>query len=92
MTPPLPLEGALALNNKLNNAEKLFLNEIKGPEHMEVHNGVLYTTLEGGYVAKLVGNKIVPVVKFGKKCGKFTVIKFNKIHGRHIRSYVLVCC
>lgn len=73
MTPPLPLEGALSLNNKLNNAEKLFLNEIKGPEHMEVHNGVLYTTLEGGYVAKLVGNKIVPVVKFGKKCGKLLI-------------------
>lgn len=73
VTPPLPLEGALSLNNKLNNAEKLFLNEIKGPEHMEVHNGVLYTTLEGGYVAKLVGNKIVPVVKFGKKCGKLSI-------------------
>lgn len=85
VTPPLPLEGALSLNNKLNNAEKLFLNEIKGPEHMEVHNGVLYTTLEGGYVAKLVGNKIVPVVKFGKKCGKLLIgiceisFIFNKI-------------
>uniref|UniRef100_A0A1B6MR15 Strictosidine synthase conserved region domain-containing protein n=1 Tax=Graphocephala atropunctata TaxID=36148 RepID=A0A1B6MR15_9HEMI len=68
LTPPLPLEGSLALNNKLNNAEKLFEDEIKGPEHLEVHNGVLYTSLDGGYVVKIISDKIVPVVKFGKKC------------------------
>lgn len=70
ITPPQPLQGALALNTKLNNAEKLFFEEIKGPEHLEVHNGVLYTTLDGGYVVKIVDDKVVPVVKFGKKCGK----------------------
>uniref|UniRef100_A0A1B6I6F1 Strictosidine synthase conserved region domain-containing protein n=1 Tax=Homalodisca liturata TaxID=320908 RepID=A0A1B6I6F1_9HEMI len=68
LTPSRPLEGALAVNNKLNNAERLFEDEIRGPEHLEVHNGVLYTTLDGGYVAKIVADKIIPVVKFGKKC------------------------
>ncbi|XP_054262872.1 adipocyte plasma membrane-associated protein Hemomucin-like [Macrosteles quadrilineatus] len=68
LSPPVPLEGALALNDHLNSAEKLFMNEVKGPEHMEVYNGTLYTTIEGGYVVKIVGEKIVPVVKFGQKC------------------------
>lgn len=66
--PPLPLKGALAVNGKLNNAERLFENEIKGPEALAVYKNELYTTLHGGYVAKISNGKLVPVVKFGKKC------------------------
>lgn len=71
LPPPILLKGPLATNNKLDNAEKLFDGEIKGPEHLEVYNGALYTSLEGGYVARIEDDKIVPIVKFGQKCGKF---------------------
>lgn len=54
----------------MNNAELLFENEIKGPEGLAVYKNELYTTLHGGYVAKISKGKLVPVVKFGKKCGK----------------------
>lgn len=66
--PPLPLKGPLALNNKLNNAERLFENEIKGPEGLAMYKNELYTTLHNGYVVKLVNDKLVPVVKFGQDC------------------------
>lgn len=56
-------------NGRLNGAEKLFDGEIKGPEYFDSYDGVLYTALHLGTVSKLVGNKLVEVVKFGKKCG-----------------------
>lgn len=63
------MTGVLSLNNKLNNAEKLFEGQIKGPESLAIYNNELYTGLHGGYVVKIVNNKIVPVVKYGEKCG-----------------------
>nr|CAD7438589.1 unnamed protein product [Timema bartmani] len=37
ITPPMELKGALALNERLNNAEHLLKGEIKGPESFAVH-------------------------------------------------------
>ena len=76
MKPPLPLKGALAVNNKLDNAEHLFENEIKGPEGLAIYNNELYTTLHNGYVVKLVDGKLVPVIKFGDDCGKKIYLLF----------------
>ena len=61
---PSPFE----LKNRLQGAEVLFSGEIKGPESFASYNGELYTGTRGGYVAKIKENRIVPVVKFGKKC------------------------
>ncbi|XP_063992067.1 adipocyte plasma membrane-associated protein Hemomucin [Diachasmimorpha longicaudata] len=58
-------------NGRLNGAEKLFVGEISGPECFDAYDGVLYTTMNGGSVSKLVDNKFVEVVKFGKKCAGF---------------------
>ncbi|KAL1130102.1 hypothetical protein AAG570_013041 [Ranatra chinensis] len=70
--PPLrPLSGPLELNGKLNNAEKLFENDIKGPEGLVVFNNELYMSLHGGYIMKLVNDKLVPVLKTGKDCEMF---------------------
>lgn len=68
---PIPLEGALALNNRLNRAERLFQGEIHGPEDLQVHNGHLYTTLHGGYVVRILNDSIDYVVKFGQSCDGF---------------------
>ncbi|XP_076667123.1 adipocyte plasma membrane-associated protein Hemomucin isoform X2 [Andrena cerasifolii] len=61
---PNPFE----LKNRLQGAEVLFSGEIKGPESFASYNGELYTGIRGGYVVKIEENRIVPVVKFGKKC------------------------
>lgn len=68
--PPPVLEGKLALNDLLNGAERAFEGEIVGPEGFAVLHGDLYTTLHGGYVAKITNQQIIPVVKFGQSCGK----------------------
>lgn len=59
----------LVQNNVLNNVERLFQDEIKGPEGFEVLNGDLYTTVHGGHVVKVYEDQLVPVVKFGEPCG-----------------------
>ncbi|KAK6638704.1 hypothetical protein RUM43_006971 [Polyplax serrata] len=55
-------------NELLNNVERMFEDEIKGPEGFAVLNGDLYTTLHGGYVAKVYDDQVIPVVKFGEQC------------------------
>ncbi|XP_011306683.1 adipocyte plasma membrane-associated protein [Fopius arisanus] len=56
------------LSGRLNGAEKLFEGHIKGPEAFDVFDGILYTSLLGGSVSKIVGNKIVDIVRFGENC------------------------
>lgn len=56
------------LKDRLRGAEVLFAGEFKGPECFASYNGELYTGICGGYVVKIDGNNIVPVVKFGQKC------------------------
>uniref|UniRef100_A0A0C9PMD5 Apmap protein n=1 Tax=Fopius arisanus TaxID=64838 RepID=A0A0C9PMD5_9HYME len=58
------------LSGRLNGAEKLFEGHIKGPEAFDVFDGILYTSLLGGSVSKIVGNKIVDIVRFGENCGE----------------------
>uniref|UniRef100_A0A1B6C3Z5 Strictosidine synthase conserved region domain-containing protein n=1 Tax=Clastoptera arizonana TaxID=38151 RepID=A0A1B6C3Z5_9HEMI len=69
--PILPLKGVLSINDKLNNVEQMFKNEMKGPEAFLVYNNELYTGIHGGFVVKIVNDKMVPVVKFGNKCEGF---------------------
>lgn len=76
VAPVKKLEGPLALNSKLDNAERLFENMIKGPESIVYSDGTLYTSLHGGLVVKIVNNAIIPFVKFGKQC--------DGIHEEHI--------
>uniref|UniRef100_A0A336MUZ4 CSON007419 protein n=1 Tax=Culicoides sonorensis TaxID=179676 RepID=A0A336MUZ4_CULSO len=65
---PLPLEGVLAPNNLLDNTERLFENQIHGPENLIYHNGAIYTGVHGGELIKIIGNKFEHVAKFGKPC------------------------
>ena len=59
----MDLRGALSLNTKLNNAEKLFEHLIIGPETI-VHSrndNILYAGVHGGWLVKLTNNTIIPV-------------------------------
>ncbi|XP_063231195.1 adipocyte plasma membrane-associated protein Hemomucin-like isoform X2 [Bacillus rossius redtenbacheri] len=71
VAPPMPLEGPLAPNTRLDGAEHLFEGEIKGPESFAVLGGALYTGVHGGHVVKILPDRIVPVAKFGKDCYGF---------------------
>lgn len=72
VAPVRPLEGKLAPNNKLDNAEKLFSEEIHGPEAVVKYNGELYTGVHGGHILKVTAaGKLVPVAKIGKTCYGF---------------------
>lgn len=74
MSPPRPLEGKLAPNERLNNAEKLFENQIHGPEAVVKHKNELYMGVHGGHIVKLEAGtgQLVPVAKLGKPCCEFT--------------------
>ncbi|KAM7284485.1 adipocyte plasma membrane-associated protein [Ixodes scapularis] len=61
--------GPLAPNNKLDEAEFLFKNKLRGPESLAVYKGSIYTGTEGGEIYKITGDKVTLVAKLGKKCG-----------------------
>lgn len=71
------------LSPKLNDAEKVFKDELHGPEDVVTYNGQLYTGVHGGYVVRVEKDRIVPIVKFGEKCGKrkykYIIDKSNSI-------------
>lgn len=68
VTPTLPFEGVLALNNKLGSSEKLFEGKFFGPEHLLFHNGAIYTGVLGRGLIRIIGDQIETVVSFGKPC------------------------
>lgn len=68
ITPAKPLDGKLALNEKLAKVEIWHKGDFVGPEAFAVYKNELYTGLHGGDVVKLTGNHVTPVVKFGKPC------------------------
>ncbi|XP_022904498.2 adipocyte plasma membrane-associated protein Hemomucin-like [Onthophagus taurus] len=68
ITPSMPLEGKLALNNKLDNVEIWHKGQLNGPEGFADYDGELYTSLQSGEIVKLIGEHIIPIVQFGKPC------------------------
>ena len=70
ITPPRQLDLKIGPKNRLNGIQKLFTGEIHAPESFDSYNGQLYTGIHGGYVLRIEEDRIVPIVKFGEKCGK----------------------
>lgn len=64
--------GPLALNNYLDNAERILEGRLNGPENLLVVDGVagkdIYTGLNTGEVVRINGNHITHVAKFGQPC------------------------
>lgn len=60
--------GPLARNNKLDNVEYLFKDQLRGPESLAVYKGSIYTGTEGGNIYRVTGDKLSLVAKLGKKC------------------------
>uniref|UniRef100_A0A914CLN5 Adipocyte plasma membrane-associated protein n=1 Tax=Acrobeloides nanus TaxID=290746 RepID=A0A914CLN5_9BILA len=61
--PPGPqFTGALAPNTKLQGAELLLKDQVKGPESLIVEDGTIYAAVEDGRILKVVDGKIVKEV------------------------------
>lgn len=76
--PPGPqFTGALAPNTKLQGAELLLKDQVKGPESLIVEDGTIYAAVEDGRILKVVNGKIVKEVILvkNKECRK---LKFKK--------------
>ncbi|GJQ80827.1 Hmu [Trypoxylus dichotomus] len=71
VTPSLPLENKLALNQKLNDVVIWHKGDLHGPEAFADYKGVLYSSLHNGEIVKFIDDKIIPVVQFGKPCKGF---------------------
>ncbi|XP_012538546.1 adipocyte plasma membrane-associated protein [Monomorium pharaonis] len=68
VTPPRELDPKVGPKNRLYGGQKLFEGEVNGPEAFDSYNGQLYTGVHGGYVLRVEEDRLVPIVKFGKKC------------------------
>lgn len=64
------LTGALEVNNLLDNAEHLYKGEVIGPMHMLSRGKSIYAALHNGYVVRIDGPHITPIVKLGVSCSK----------------------
>uniref|UniRef100_A0A914EBF4 Strictosidine synthase conserved region domain-containing protein n=1 Tax=Acrobeloides nanus TaxID=290746 RepID=A0A914EBF4_9BILA len=60
--PPPKFEGPLALNKKLQGAELLLKDQVKGPESLIVEGDTIYVAPEDGRILKVVNGKIVKEV------------------------------
>lgn len=62
--------GPLEKNEKLNVVDKLFENEIKGPESFAIRDGAIYTGLVSGVIVRIDPEDltITPVAKIGVDC------------------------
>lgn len=69
-SPPPPWTGMLEPNEKLNLVDRLFENELKGPESFAVKDGAIYTGLMSGVIVKIDPEALTfePVAKIGEQC------------------------
>ncbi|XP_076308523.1 adipocyte plasma membrane-associated protein-like, partial [Tachypleus tridentatus] len=65
---PNKFEGPLAPNNELSNAERLFENEIIGPESVAALGDNLYTGTADGNIVCITGKKIEKIARIGAYC------------------------
>ncbi|CAL4068092.1 unnamed protein product, partial [Meganyctiphanes norvegica] len=72
ISPPLPRTGALAPDNILNKAERLFENEIIGPESIAwKRTDEIYVGVQDGTIRKISGNdfnQMSTIVQIGEAC------------------------
>ncbi|XP_061728945.1 adipocyte plasma membrane-associated protein Hemomucin-like [Cydia pomonella] len=69
LAPTQPRIGPLAPNGALNNAQRIHVGKVLGPEAFQVANGELFTSLASGEIVKLSpGGHVTFVTKVGQPC------------------------
>ncbi|XP_076442475.1 adipocyte plasma membrane-associated protein-like [Babylonia areolata] len=73
LPPPPEWTGPLAPNDKLSQAERVFENQLKGPESIVTDGEYIYTGTADGRVVRIHKGKIRTLARFGKgtDCGSF---------------------
>lgn len=69
---PKSLGAELLQRRHLDKAERIFEGQFTGPEAFAMYNGIVYTGIHGGFVVRIEGGEIKPVVKFGENCDDIT--------------------
>ncbi|KAG8036332.1 hypothetical protein G9C98_003655 [Cotesia typhae] len=64
----LPNYPHLSPVSNLSKAEKIFKGKIVGPESFDAYDEILYISMYGGTVSRLIDNNLEQLVKFGKSC------------------------
>ena len=67
---PSALEGGYEINSQLNNAERIFVDKLDGPEMLISRDNIIYATLRTGEVVKIEGENITKIAKFGRDCSE----------------------
>lgn len=85
---PKKFEGPLAVNEKLNQGEKYLEGKVQWPESLALFEDNIYTGMGDGYIARITGNKVLPILRTGKKscegqweeseCGRPLGMRFTK--------------
>lgn len=85
---PKSYTGGLAVNDRMNKAEKLHEGLLKWPESLAVYQGEIYTGINDGQIVKVTTNGVKPIVRTGKKicegqweeaeCGRPLGMRFDK--------------
>ncbi|XP_055377097.1 adipocyte plasma membrane-associated protein Hemomucin [Condylostylus longicornis] len=68
LKPQRELKGPLALNNLLDNGERLLEGRVHGPEALLARKDEVYTGIQGGEIVKITADRIRHVAKFGPPC------------------------
>ncbi|CAB3380887.1 Hypothetical predicted protein [Cloeon dipterum] len=79
VTEPVELKGVFAVNDKLDGIEKLFNQEIKGPEGFAIFDGAVYTGLKGGRLVKVVGDTLVDVADLSHPCAAYPSSNIDEV-------------
>ncbi|XP_013399873.1 adipocyte plasma membrane-associated protein [Lingula anatina] len=82
--PPAPrLEGALAVNYKLQKAERWFEGRLAGPESFTVDkNGYIYTGLNDGRLVRFRGNHLEELGRTGQNLTECGTLAYEPMCGR----------
>ena len=74
MKPSLPFEGPLAINSKLDKAERIFSGRVNGPESIASRKDEeLFISLHGGKIMKIWGKRydhFKIIASIGPGCGE----------------------
>ncbi|XP_003742911.1 adipocyte plasma membrane-associated protein [Galendromus occidentalis] len=65
------LEGGLKENLLLESVEMLHKGKFLGPESLDIHGGIIYTGVYGGYILAIQGTGIQKITRIGKDCKGF---------------------
>ncbi|CRL06686.1 CLUMA_CG019603, isoform A [Clunio marinus] len=65
---PKALQGALEINNHLDNADHILDGKVPGPEHLLPAGKSFYASLHNGNIVKIDGEHVTFVANFGKPC------------------------